>query len=71
MFLVNIILLLLSPFSITYLTTFNLILFINLWIYIAFLDKYPSTLYLALVMDIDIVFCFLLLKDITALLRKK
>lgn len=46
-------------------------LLINCQIYIAFFAAYPSTIYSALVVKVDTVFCFVLLHKITVSLREK
>ena len=43
----------------------------NFYIHTVFLDVYPRVIYSASVIDVEMVFCFLLYQDTTTLFKKK
>lgn len=70
-FLVRLILILLSLNSTRFSIVSKFSLFTNLWIQTTFFAACPRAIYLALVVEVETVLCFLLLHNTTLLLKKK
>lgn len=70
-FLLRLMLILLFSNSMRFSIIFKFSLYKNLRIQTAFLAAYPKAMYLALVMKVEIVLCFLLLYNTIVSLRKK